>query len=106
MYKSDFEILIMTLPENSVKRACYVVREYIKNDFSSPLVSEEEFYSSLRILLAHAYQTSDDKTTVEQWYCENDCDRNNGLFEFCPGEFQINGKSRTLCKYYIDSGNK
>ena len=77
-----------------------------KKWFFQPSVSEEEFYNSLDILLAHSFQTSDDKTIVEQWYCENDCDRNNGLFGFCPGEFQISGNAKTLCKYYICPGNK
>ncbi len=109
MTKNDLEFYTKDLKENSVRRACYIVREYLRckdYNFSNPSVSEEEFYDALNILLAHSYQTSDEKTVVEQWCCDGDCDRNNGFYGFCPGEFQIDAKKRTLCKYYLDSINK
>ena len=109
MNKDDFEILTKDLKENSVRKACYVAREYLrckKYNVPSSFIKEEEFYNALNILLAHSYQTSDDKTIVEFWHCESDCDRNNSLFGFCPGEFQIDEQKRTLCKYYIDPANK
>ena len=70
-------------------------------------VSKEEYEKALDIRLAYAYQTSDKDTLAEQWKCDSDCYRNNGVFDFCPGEFQIcYDNSKKLCKYFLETTNE
>lgn len=108
MNKLEFDAITEKLPKKSVKRACYVVREYIRceksGDFDFCAVSKDEYDAAIRILLAFSYQTSDENTLVEQWQCVSDCDRNNGLRGFCQGEFQISKDgNKKLCRYYSSS---
>lgn len=108
MNRCEFDAITSNLSEGSVKRACYVVREYRRCEKSGNLdmcaVSKEEFDSALDIVLAYSYQTSDKDTFAEQWQCESDCCSNNR--GFCKGEFQIdNARSKKLCKYYLDPDN-
>lgn len=108
MNRCDFDAITSNLAEGSVKKACYVVREYRRCEKSGNLdmcaVSKEEFDSALAILLAFSYQTSAKDTLAEQWQCDSDCRSNN--CGFCKGEFQIdNARSRKLCKYYLDPDN-
>ncbi len=110
MERDFFDFIVKDLPKDGVKRACYVVREYRRCEKSGNLdmcaVSKEEFDSALAILLAYSYQTSDKDTLVEQWQCDSDCNRNNGLGDFCPGEFQISkDPCKKLCKHFSDSFN-
>lgn len=109
MERRDFDYIVKDFPKDSVKRACYVVREYRRcakrGYFDSCAVSKEEYDSALAILLAYSFQTSSDDTLAEQWQCESDCCRNTG-FGFCRGEFQISkDPSKKLCRYYLDPGN-
>ena len=109
MKRDYFDFIVKDLPKDSIKRACYVVREYRRCEKSGNLdicaVSKEEFDEAVTILLAHSFQTSDNDTLAEQWQCDSDCNRNNGFEGFCPGEFQINNSSRKLCKYFSDPFN-
>ena len=105
MERDYFNFVLKELPKDSVKRACYVVREYIRCENSGNLdncaVSKEEYDSALAIILAYSFQTSNNDTLVEQWQCDSDCNRNNGVENFCPGEFQIsNEPCKKMCKYY------
>lgn len=102
MDRRDFDFCVKDYPLNSVKRACYIVREYIRNK-ESGAVSKEEYDKALRILLAYSYTTSDEKTTVETWSCDSDCSKNTG-FGFCDGEFQLEPK-KPRCKHFSDSWN-
>ena len=93
------------LPIDSVKKACYIVREYTRCEKSGNLeysaVTKKEYDIALGIILAFAFTNSKDDTTVEQWLCDSDCNRNDGLCGFCKGEFQINNKTgKQMCKYY------
>ena len=107
MNRNEFLYLVKDLPDGGVKKACYIVREYIRHeimkDLSHSAVTKEEYDEAVRILLAHSFKTSDNDTTIEDWYCEFDCNRNNGLEGFCKGEFQSSSKAKKLCKYYSDS---
>ncbi len=110
MNRNDFDFITSDLPKDSVKKACYVVREYRRCEKSGNLdfcaVSKEEFDLALEILLAYSYQTSDKTTLAEQWQCDSDCNRNNGLCGFCQGEFQISkNPSKKLCKHFSDPFN-
>ncbi len=110
MDREDLDLIIRNLPKESVKRACYIVREYkryeAKGNFDYCAVTKEEYEEALRIILAYAYSTSDNNTLVEQWKCYNDCSRNNGFCGFCEGEFQTSkDQSKPLCKHYSDSYN-
>ena len=105
MNRTDFNLITKDLPLNSVKRACYIVREYIRckvdNNLDCCAVTKQEYNAALNILLAYSFTTSENDTTVEQWTCDSDCNKNNGLCGFCDGEFQINSKTgKQLCKYY------
>ena len=107
--KNYYEYLTKDFPENSVRKACYDVREFMRSQKYGTMdnaVTEEEFYKSLDILLAYSYEQSNDETVVEQYYCDSECERNNGIYGFCPGEFQINSKSRVLCRHFMDSSDK
>ena len=107
MERDFFDFIVKDLPKDSVKRACYVVREYrrceINNCMSYCAVSKEEYNYALSILLAYAYTTCKDKTVPELWKCDGDCNRNNGIGDFCPGEFQVSNESgKKMCKYFSD----
>ena len=111
MYIDDIRFITGNLHKDSVKKACYIVREYMRCEKTGNLdicaVSKDEYNEALRVLLAYSYQTSDNNTVAEQWLCDSDCDRNNGIYGFCPGEFQIDNHSgKKLCKHYVDSFNK
>ena len=117
MEREFFEFVIKNMPKNSVKRACYIVREYSrysKIETDSILTCEEgcavslhEYLEAVKVLLAYSYENSDMLTEVEQFACESDCSHNNGCVGFCNGEFSISKKSHDktlkLCKYYSDS---
>ena len=118
MDKDYFNFIIKDMPKNSVKRACYIVREYLKyskkvevNDDivlksnEKCAVTLEEYLEAVRILLAYSYENSDALTEVELHHCECDCGQikyNN----FCKGEFSVvdedtdKTKNLKLCKYY------
>lgn len=107
MEKDVFNYIVKDLSKDSVKRACYVVREYrrceMSGNFSNCAVTKEEYEEALNILLAYSFQTSDKVTTAEQWQCDGDCNRNHGFGDFCPGEFQLSkDPSKKLCKYFLD----
>lgn len=110
MNRNDFNYIIEKFPKGSVKAACYIVREYIRHEMRNDLihcaVSKEEYDEAVKVLLAYSFQTSSQDTFAEQWLCDGDCDRNNGLYGFCPGEFQNTSNVKKLCKYYIDSQYK
>ena len=110
MKREDLDLIISNLPENSVKRACYIVREYQRYEeygiFIDCAVSEEEYKEALRIILAHSFLTSNENTAVELWQCDGDCNRNHGFNEFCPGEFQVcKDSDKRLCKFFADPNN-
>ena len=49
---------------------------------------------------------SDEKTVVEQYYCESDCCKNNGLSGFCDGEFEITKDTKKrVCRRYWNPSN-
>ena len=107
MEKDFFDFIIKKYSKNSVKKACFIIREYIRckkyNDLENCAVTEKEFSEALTIVLAHSYNTSDANTEAKTWHCDGDCNRNNGMYAFCPGEFQLDKNSDTLCEYYSDS---
>ncbi len=110
MDREDLDLIIRNLPKESVKRACYIVREYKRyekdGNFIDCAVTKEEYEEALKIILAYAYTTSDNNTVVELMKCYSDCNRNNGTCGFCDGEFQITkDQSKKLCKYYSDPFN-
>jgi len=104
--------------DNYVKKTCFIVREYLRNcEFGCEghnifpfdddcAITAKEFLKATKMLLATTWHDIDNITPPETWYCENDCDRNNGLDGFCQGEFQSDAESKQLCKYYLDSFNK
>lgn len=105
------------LSENSVKKATYIVREYLRyskvisegnvNTLGSEegcAVSLDEFLHAVKILLAHSHNTCDKTTEVEFFRCENDCRYNNGCNAFCDGEYSLGTEKKLqLCKHYSDS---
>jgi len=120
MERRYFDFITKDMPENSVKRACYVVREYLRcsrvtgNGESKVLICNEdicavtleEYLEASKILLAYSYENSDEKTIQELFSCESDCCRNNGLSGFCEGEFSLSSsKTKKICKKYADSYN-
>ena len=111
MKKELFDLLLKDLPKNSVKRACYIVREYRRceaiGNFNLCAVTKEEYDEALGILLAYSFSNSYNDTVVEMWQCDGDCSRNFGILDFCPGEFQITkDPEKKLCKFFSDSSNK
>jgi hypothetical protein len=117
MDRETLNYIIDDMPKNSVKRACYVVREYlrysneIKIDQEEVLQCEEgcavtlkEYLEASKILLAYSFENSKKETNIELFNCENDCSHNNGCTGFCMGEFSVSKeKNLNLCKYYSDS---
>lgn len=118
MDRKFLDYIINDMPKNSVKRACYIVREYLRYSEkgqdevlkSSPgcAVTLEEYLEATKVLLSYSYQNSEEKTEIELFSCENDCSYNNGCNGFCKGEFSLSNNSKKqlkLCKYYSDSMN-
>lgn len=116
MQREYLEFIIKDLPENSVKRACYIVREYLRYSKIAKInqdcvlkssegcaVTLEEYIEASKILLANSFENTDDDTCIEQFYCESDCSYNNGYGGFCKGEFCLSDSAKTLCKHYADS---
>ena len=102
MTKEEFEYFISQFGE--VKKACYIVREYLRCEIQNieSVISKDEYIEAVRILLAYTYANCNDFSTINRWYCENDCTHNDGLYPYCPGEFQLDRDSKKLCKYYSD----
>ena len=71
MEKDFFDFIVKDMSKDSVKRACYIVREYKR-------------YESNGNLVAVLFQNNKD-TVVEQWHCDGNCNRNHGVGDFCPG---------------------
>ena len=110
MNKSDFERVTIGLPKDSIRLACYIVREYRRcesgNNLELCAVTKEQYDMAVNMLLAFAYQNSDEKTVVEQYYCESDCCKNNGLSGFCDGEFEITKDTKKrVCRRYWNPSN-
>lgn len=110
MDKQEFDLIVSRFPIGSVKRACYIIKEYVRCEklgkLESCAVTKKEFDDALKIVVAFSYKESNDDTMPEQWMCDSDCLRNNGADGFCPGEFQIeNKKTKRMCKHYWDSSN-
>ena len=111
MNREYLDYLTKDMEENSVKKACYYVREYLRyadvtengivqNHPKRCAVTNDEFIKSLNIILGHSYNTSNDDTILNNMgYCEADCKHNSGNQSFCKGEFTLS-KSKKLCKYY------
>lgn len=99
MNKEQFDYITRKLPEDSIKKACYTVREYIREP-NTKAVTQEQFNKALTMVLAYAYTKSTDDETIKLYKCESDCYNNCGI-GFCPGEFQIdNQPASQLCKHY------
>lgn len=110
MDKQEFDLIVSRFPIGSVKRACYIIKEYVRCEklgkLESCAVTKKEFDDALKIVVAFSYEESNDDTMPKQWACDSDCVKNNGVDGFCPGEFQVdNTKGKTLCKYFNDSYN-
>ena len=105
MKRERFEQYIKNMPEGSVKKACFIVKEYLKGEGFSA-VDKEEASVALGLLLSYCYENSKYDTFVEEYYCKGDCIFNNSEeFPFCPGEFSLANDAKTLCKYYKNSIN-
>ncbi len=101
MTKELFYLLTEKLELNSVKKACFIVREFLRESQDiNCAVSFEEYLEAIKIILAYSYQTSDEFTTVDLYYCPGNC-VDNGKYGFCEGEFSRNDNSLKLCPYYI-----
>lgn len=120
MNREQFNNIIKDMPKNSVKRACYIVREYLRYSQIKMIeqdkvlkcdegcaVTLEEYLEASRILLAYSYKNSDNKTEIELFQCINDCNNNNGCSGFCKGEFELSSEVKTLnfCRNYSDPYN-
>jgi hypothetical protein len=85
--------------------ACLIVREYLKSldhpnaEFA---VSYDEFMDATRILLAATWDSKEDKK-IELHRCDNDCAKVG--MTFCPGEFALQKRGKTLvkreCPFYV-----
>ena len=118
MEKEIFALYTKDLPKNSVKRACYVVREFLRyrkvtqNKETKTLECEvlpgcavtfEEYEEARNIILSYAYQNATKSDKAELFFCEGDCVQNDyGNDAFCKGEFSIHPKSLNLCPHYMD----
>lgn len=119
MDKEIFAWYTKDLPRNSVKRACYVVREFLRytkvtqNQETGTLECEvlpgcavtfEEYEEARNVILSYAYQNATKLDKVELFVCDDDCIQNDyGNDAFCKGEFSLHSKSLNLCPYYMDS---
>lgn len=116
MDRNEFNFIIKDMPENSVRRACFIVREYLRYSQKEKVGQEEilkssqgcavtleEYYQATKILLAYSYENSEKNTIQELFKCESDCSHNHGCGDFCQGEFSLSNQSKKLCKYYSDS---
>lgn len=118
MEKEYLNFIVKDMPKNNVRRACYIVREYLRYSEQTKIgqdevlksgkgcaVTLEEYLDAMRVLLAYSYESSQKTTEVELFCCESDCSHNNGCGGFCDGEFSINSSNKKLklCKYYSDS---
>ncbi len=100
MERKKFEKVVKNIPEGSVKKACYVLKEYFTAEEKSA-VTKEEANKALHIILSYAYETSKFDTFAEKYYCKGDCIFDNKEeFSFCPGEFSLDDEATILCKYY------
>ena len=118
MEKEIFAWYTKDLPRNSVKRACFVVREFLRyskvtqNKETGTLECEilprcavtfEEYEEARNVILSYAYQNSTKLDKVELFVCESDCVHNDyGYDAFCNGEFSLHSKSLNLCPHYMD----
>jgi len=112
--KNNMEVLEFVAEQNhylegGTKEACLKVREFLKfiqcdgNDriFTNSCVEPKEFISSVKTLMAFAFQKEDE--IPKTWHCDNDCHRVNNIL--CPGECNIDKNSKNLCPYFIDEGS-
>ena len=118
MEKEIFAWYTKDLPRNSVKRACFVVREFLRyskvtqNKETGTLECEilpgcavtfEEYEEARNVILSYAYQNSTKLDKVELFVCDGDCIQNDyGNDAFCKGEFSLHSKSLNLCPHYMD----
>lgn len=101
MTKAFFYLLTKDLDLKSVKKACLTVQEFLREPQEDKcVVSSEEYLEALKLILAYSYQTSDEFTTVDLYYCLDDCVW-SGNYGFCEGEFSRNDNSLKLCPHYI-----
>ena len=100
MERKRFEQVVKNMPDNSVKKSCYVLLEYLRSDYNSA-VSKAEANKALQVIMSYAYETSKYDTFAEGHYCSSDCIFNDrDEFPFCPGMFTLQEGAKTLCKHY------
>ena len=92
--------------EGGIKEACVKVRDYLNSVVcttdvihSSSSVTSEEFVDAVMTLMAFSFTHYD--TVPERWYCDTDCHYLTSDL-FCPGECNLDKKSKKLCPYFSD----
>lgn len=95
--KEVFDYATKDLIKGGVKEACYIIKARLRGE---KYINDEQFYDAIRVVLAHSFETSDEKTKVDFSYCDCDCTYISN-YGFCHGEFSVDkSKAKKLCKYY------
>ena len=104
MREIDFNIDTRCFDDDSVIKACYIVREYIRCEGNEECaVTKEQYDEAVTRLLTFSYLHCEMDTKVPQYsVCHEDCIYRRD--RFCLGEFQLNThfKEKVLCKHYIN----
>lgn len=113
MRREEFDHItkdMISLEDGGVKKACFVVQEYLLHkDSIDPIteksccvVTEEEFYDAISILKAFSYKNSTNYTKAELYECTLG-DSCLPTAPFCKGGFNANNHlAKKLCPYKFD----
>lgn len=82
----------------TVSSFIYLLGDNLENLVESPsCISQKEFIDSLKVLVEFSSKQPDQ--IPKRWYCDNDCYMVSWLL--CPGECNIDKKSKNLCNHYV-----
>jgi len=104
----DFVLNYNKYLEGGTKEACIKAKDFLKRITTSKdgiisqdsCVTSEEFVEAVKTLIAFSFSQSDN--IPQRWYCDNSCCKVSQ--HVCPGEFNLQKNSTTLCPYYIEEG--
>ena len=103
MRKDTFERETRFLFNDSVKKACFIVKAY-RDDKGKGFVEQKDFERALDILVAFAYGNADDLREARFHSCGEYCEYKER--DVCPGEFQLSGdETLPLCPFHKKKAN-
>lgn len=111
MTKSEFENATSKYVEGGIRKACAIIKEYKKNKpvdgVNLSAVSKEQYEAAVDLVVAYAFQNSQDDTKMDLFKCDSDCTNCDWPFSICPYSFQCSEEHGLhLCPHFCDSSNK